>query len=233
MWHEIANDRIGGHGFAVTYCPLCNAAIVFDAEIDGKIHDFGTTGRLRNSDLLMYDRQTESWWQQFSGEAIIGDYTGQKLKIMPSRLESFANFKARFPNGKVLVPNNPNSRDYGRNPYVGYDGRSAPYPLYDGSLPEDISPMARVVVLRRDGVPVTILSLDKIAKSGELETEGFKLSWIKGQASALDSQTISEGRDVGNLIVTDVSGGLNVDGVYDITFAFVAHAFHPDITIRQ
>ena len=67
MWHEIVNDEVGGIPVAVTFCPLCNAAIVFDRRVDGKILDFGTTGNLRHSDLIMWDRQTESWWQQFSG----------------------------------------------------------------------------------------------------------------------------------------------------------------------
>ncbi len=173
MWHEIANDMVGGHPFAVTYCPLCNAAIVFDALIDGKRHDFGTTGRLRNSDLLMYDRQTESWWQQFSGEAVIGDYVGRTLTIVPSRLESFANFKKRYPEGKVLVPNNPGLRDYGRNPYVKYDSRPAPYPLYTGDMPEGISPMARVIVLRREGKAVSVIALDKVRRDQNPGRTGF------------------------------------------------------------
>lgn len=233
MWHEIANDVVGGAPFTVTYCPLCNAAIVFDANIDGKRHDFGTTGRLRNSDLLMYDRQTESWWQQFSGEAVIGEYAGRKLKIVPSRLESWASFKQRFPNGKVLVPNNPNARNYGRNPYANYDSRKAPYPLFIGSLPDDINPMARVVVLRRKGEPITILSLAKIRKAQTLEQSGFKIKWRAGQASALDTGKIPDGRDVGNLIVREMVDGKEVDATHDITFAFVANAFHPEITILQ
>jgi hypothetical protein len=68
-WHEIANDVVGGTPVAVTYCPLCNAAIVFDRRVEGQVLEFGTTGKLRNSDLVMYDRQTESWWQQFTGES--------------------------------------------------------------------------------------------------------------------------------------------------------------------
>ena len=233
MWHEIVNDTVGGHNFAVTYCPLCNAAIVFDAEFNGKKHDFGTTGRLRNSDLLMYDRQTESWWQQFSGEAVIGDYTGEKLKIAPSRLESWASFKKRFPNGKVLVPNNPNLRAYGNNPYANYDERKAPYPLYKGTLPTDINPMARVVVLRRKGKPVSILTLAKVRESLSMEKDGFTISWSAGQSSALNNRIIAKGKDVGNLVVTEMKNGKMVDAAHDITLAFVAHAFHPEMNILQ
>ena len=105
IWHEIANDELGGVPLAATYCPLCNTVVVFDRRVDGQVLDFGTTGRLRNSDLLMYDRQTESWWQQFLGRAIIGTLTGAELKMIPARLESFENFSARAPEGTVLVYN--------------------------------------------------------------------------------------------------------------------------------
>ncbi|HJN23414.1 MAG: DUF3179 domain-containing (seleno)protein [Alphaproteobacteria bacterium] len=102
--HEIVNYIVGGIPVTVTYCPLCNSGIVFDRSLGGKVLNFGTTGKLRNSDLVMYDRQTESWWQQFLGTAIVGELTGKSLKMIPSRLESFANFRARAPTGKVLEP---------------------------------------------------------------------------------------------------------------------------------
>ncbi len=126
-WHEIVNDELGGVPVTVTYCPLCNSAIAFDRRLDGRILDFGTTGKLRHSDMVMYDRQTESWWQQFLGEGIVGAMTGKRLKIIPSRLESFANFKKRAPEGDVLVPTDPAMRTYGANPYAGYD--TSPYPF--------------------------------------------------------------------------------------------------------
>ncbi len=230
MWHEIANDVVGGKPVSVTYCPLCNAAIVFDAIIDGKTHDFGTTGRLRNSDLLMYDRQTETWWQQFSGEAIIGYHLGAKLKILPSRLESFENFKHRFPDGKVLVPSHPGSREYGRNPYVGYDTLKIPG-LYSGPFPDGIAAMARVIVVRRDDDNPIVLSMASLQDMGEREIDGYNFRWSAGQNSALNASKISNGRDVGNVIVTHNNGQQMVDVAYDVTFAFVAHAFHPTVTI--
>ena len=93
----------------MTYCPLCNAALVFERVVEGRVFDFGTSGKLRHSDLVMYDRQTESWWQQFTGEAIVGTMTGQRLRLIPSRLESFERFRQRVPQGQVLVPSNPNA----------------------------------------------------------------------------------------------------------------------------
>ena len=109
--------------------------------------DFGTTGKLRNSDLVMYDRQTESWWQQFTGEAIVGTLSGRGLRLVPSRMELLLRFRQRFPGGKVLVPANPNARNYGTNPYVGYDAKGQRPFLYDGSMPAGIDPMERVVAV--------------------------------------------------------------------------------------
>lgn len=110
IWHDIVNDELDGTPISVTYCPLCNSAIVFDRRVDGKLLDFGTTGKPRKSDFVMYDRQTESWWQQFTGEAIVGEMTGTVLKPVPARLESYALFRERHPDGEVLVPNNPGTR---------------------------------------------------------------------------------------------------------------------------
>ncbi len=224
MWHEIANDTVGGTPVAVTYCPLCNAAIVFDRRLDGRVLEFGTTGKLRNSDLVMYDRQTETWWQQFTGEAIAGTLTGKTLKLLPSRIVSFAVFRAANPQGPVLVPNDPGFRDYGRNPYASYDSAAVPF-LYRGDLPGNIPAMARVVVVRTEAEPI-IVSLDKVRADG-FERDGYRITSQEGVASALDDSTIAKGRDVGAVRVTKDGA----DVVHDITFAFVAHAFHPKAPI--
>ncbi|MEM7426979.1 MAG: DUF3179 domain-containing protein [Pseudomonadota bacterium] len=230
-WHEIVNDVVGGVPVAVTYCPLCNSAIVFERMVDGKKLSFGTTGKLRNSDLVMYDRQTESWWQQFIGTGIVGIMTGTKLKSLPARLESFANFKARFPDGKVLVPNNPGMRAYGKNPYAGYDSSVRPF-LYRGEMPEGIEPMARVVSYSDGGEPQAV-SLALLSKKQKMEIGDIVLSWSKGQNSALDTRVISRGRDVGNILVQRKTDDGMKDIVYDITFAFVVNAFYPGIEITK
>ncbi len=230
-WHEIVNDEVGGVPVAVTYCPLCNSAIVFERTVDGKVMSFGTTGKLRNSDLVMYDRQTESWWQQFIGTGIVGVMTGTRLKSLPARLESFANFKQRFPDGKVLVPNNPGLRAYGKNPYVGYDSASSPF-LYRGDMPDGIEPMARVVSYEDGGAPRAV-SLALLSEKQKMEIGDVVLSWSKGQTSALDTRSIARGRDVGNIIVQRKTADGMKDIVYDITFAFVVNAFHPGIDITK
>lgn len=223
-WHEIANDTIGGVPVAVTYCPLCNAAIVFDTRIEGTPHDFGVSGRLRKSDMIMYDRQTESWWQQFNGDGLAGVHAGKRLAKLPSRIESFERFAERFPEGQVLVPNNENMRQYGRNPYRFYDADNGRPFLYFGDMPADIPPMARVVIV--EGYEDRAFALAKISEAGTWREGELELSWSEGQNSALDAGQISQGRDVGNLVVQQVAAnGDRQDLVHDITFAFVYHAF--------
>lgn len=230
IWHEIVNDSVGGVPVSVTFCPLCNAAIVFDRRLDGKVLDFGTTGKLRNSDLVMYDRQTESWWQQFLGQGIIGEMTGKTLKMLPARLESWANFKKRAPEGKVLVPNNPGMRAYGGNPYGGYDSLPKPF-LYSGEMPKGVKPLARVVSLRKKD---QAWSLDLLRKKREIKLpDGIVMRWQPGQNSALDSGQIADGKDVGNVVVQRVSGDSAEDVPYFIDFAFAFHAFFPQAPIHQ
>ncbi|MEM7775803.1 MAG: DUF3179 domain-containing protein [Pseudomonadota bacterium] len=231
-WHEIVNDAVGGKPVAVTYCPLCNAAIVFDRTLDGRVLDFGTTGKLRHSDLVMYDRQTESWWQQFTGEAIIGELLGKTLALVPARLESFADFKARHPEGKVLKPNNPKMRSYGRNPYLRYDSASQPF-LFSGDLPKGIPPMTRVVVVRLKDGPIAV-SLPLLVDKKAITIDGIALTWKPGQNSALDTRDISKGKDVGTVSVTRRSASGATELVaYDVTFAFVFHAFHPERPLHK
>lgn len=220
MWHEIVNDEIGGLPVAVTYCPLCNSAVVFDRRVNGKTTSFGTTGKLRNSDMVMYDRLTESWWQQFLGEAVVGDLTGTKLQTLPARLESFENFKKRAPDGVVQTPNNPNIRSYGQNPYGFYDARAKPYPFFQGPFPDYIDPMVRVIVV--DG---KAWSMPVLREKDRIDAGDLVLTWTEGQASALDHPEIAKGRDVGNVIVQRKTEQGLEDAVYDVTFAFVYHAF--------
>ncbi len=120
VWHEIVNDTINGERVLVTYCPLCRTAIVFDPKVNNKRVEFGTSGKLWNSNLLMYDRQTESLWSQVLGEAVVGEMTGAKLKILPSDIIRFGDWKKQFPGGQVLSRETGVSRSYGQDPYGDY-----------------------------------------------------------------------------------------------------------------
>ncbi len=232
MWHEIVNDEIGGVPVSVTFCPLCNTTIVFDRRLDGRVLDFGTTGKLRFSDLIMYDRQTETWWQQFLGEAIIGELTGARLDIIPARVESFANFKKRAPDGLVLVPTQETARPYGSNPYDGYDSLAQPF-LYRGALPTEVAPLSRVVVLEVNGTREA-WSLDLLKEKRQVEIgNDTVINWEPGQNSALDSAFISQGVDIGNVTVIRRTEDGPQDVPYSVDFAFAFTAFFPDSPIHN
>src|SRR5262249_16899538 len=232
IWHEIVNDIVGSTPVTVTYCPLCNTSLVFERTVENRVLDFGTTGKLRNSDLVMYDRQTESWWQQFGGDAIVGAMSGKRLHLIPSRLESFGRFRKRFPNGQVLIPNNPGARNYGTNPYAGYDaGGQQPF-LYDGSLPHGIDPMERVIAVEtRPGYHVA-WSLPLLRERGTIDAGDIVIKWETGQTSALDKGIIGSGRDIGNVVVQRQQDGRLSDIPYDLPFAFAFHAFRPGSPIH-
>jgi len=226
-WHEIVNDEIAGKPVAVTYCPLCNASLVFDRRVGDRVLDFGTSGLLRKSDLVMWDRQTESWWQQFSGEGIVGHFAGTKLKLLPSRVMAYGDFIKQWPHNPVLVPRNPALRPYGRNPYVGYDKRTAPLGFFQGELPKGLPVMAHVVIARTPKGPVAV-SLALLAERNRIENDGVIFTWRPGQASALGSGEIAQSHDIGNVAVTDTAGA---PLVHDIAFAFVFNAFVKNATV--
>ena len=224
MTHEIVNDTLAGRPIAVTYCPLCNSAIVFDRIVEGRELTFGVSGKLRHSDLVMWDRQTESWWQQFTGIGIVGAMTGTELAMLPVRVESFARFRTRFPDGEVLL--DPRGGP-GFNPYDGYDTSDRPF-LYRGSFPEAIRPLEYVVA-----VGGTAWALPLLQRKRRIEAGDLVLAWEPGQNAAMDTRDIAGGRDIGNVTVQRRVGGGLVDAVHDVTFAFAFHAFHPDGTIHR
>ncbi len=218
-WHEIVNDRVAGVPVAVTFCPLCNSGIVFDRRAAGRVLEFGVSGKLRHSDMIMYDRQTESWWQQAVGEAIVGDLTGIELRQLPAWMESWDQFRTRHPEGLVMTePAYP--RRYGQNPYRGYDGLTRPF-LYSGDPPpHGIPALARVVRVGDRAWP-----LERVRRQGGLTEDGIVIGWEAGQASALDAEVIAEGRDVGSVRVRDAQGR---DLPHDVMFAFAFDAFWPE-----
>ncbi len=218
-WHEIVNDTVGGVPIAVTFCPLCNSGITFDRRTDRGTLTFGVSGKLRNSDMVMFDRETQSWWQQAQGVGIVGDLTGTRLTTLPTWLESWEAFKTRNPDG--LVMDEPDyRRSYGHNPYLGYDSLARPF-LYNGeNPPHGIAPLVRVVRIGTRAWPLT-----RLATQGSVTEAGVTISWSEGQASALDTGQIAKGKEVGNIRVKDAQGS---DVAHDVMFAFAFHAFWPD-----
>ncbi len=201
IWHEIANDTVGGEPLIVTFCPLCNTAIAFKRTINGKVLDFGTTGRLRYSNLIMYDRQTETWWQQATGEAIAGELTRTQLEFYPATIISWQDFKTSYPDGKVLSRETGYLRDYGHNPYIGYDDVDNPPFLYQGPpTPNELPPVARVLTIDLNGEAVAY-PYEVLEKLGVVNDtvggETVVIIWQAGTVSPLDGGSTASGRDVG------------------------------------
>ena len=205
IWHEIVNDVVDGLPVAVTFCPLCNASIVFDRQVGDQTLDFGTTGKLRKSDLIMYDRQTETWWQQALGEAIAGELTGTRLTFLASQVMSFGDFAAAFPDGEVLAIPAAGGRSYGRNPYEGYDSTDRPF-LYEGVLDARLPATERVVGISLNE-RARAYAFSALAKQGvvndELAATPIVIFFKQGVSSALDTALINQGRDVGGTVVFD------------------------------
>ena len=202
VWHEIVNDTLGDTPVLATFCPLCYTAIAYDRRLepDGAVYDFGTTGNLRHSDLVMWDRQTESWWQQLSGEAIVGELTGSRLTFLPAQILGWQAFKDAHPDGDVLSRETGHSRTYGANPYPGYDDVDSRPFLFDGDTDSRLPAMERVVGVELDGKAVAypFPALAEVrAIDDTIGTDNVVVFWTPGANSAVDARDIVEGRDIG------------------------------------
>lgn len=197
--HEIINDEIGDTPVAITYCPLCNSAVGFDRRVDGRTLRFGVSGLLRNSDLVMWDDATVSLWQQIEGEAIVGEFTGTRLDLIPTPIISFGDFAERYPDGEVLSKE-VSGGSYGRNPYVYYDEVSQPF-LFDGELDDRYPAMERVVGVVVDGrtkaFPFSVLEDLRVAND-ELEGVPIVAMWgAPDTVSAVNAPQIADSDAVG------------------------------------
>ena len=194
--HEIVNDIVADVPVAVTFCPLCNSAVVFERTVAGQVLRFGVSGLLRNSDLIMWDDLTQSWWQQFTGEGIVGSYTGTQLTLLPSQVVGFGAFVEQYPDGEVLSRN---GRTYATNPYVGYDSSALPF-LFRGELDERLFATERVLgaLIAGEAVayPFPVLA-EAIVINDTVGGRAVVAFWQPGATSALDQSNIDASRDVG------------------------------------
>jgi hypothetical protein len=199
IYHEIVNDTIDGRPVAVTFCPLCNAALVFDRRVGSSTLDFGTTGRLRYSDLVMYDRQTESWWQQFTGSGIVGHYAGTELRRFPSRIVAFEEFERAYPDGRVLSRKTGYARPYGRNPYAGYDRIDQSPFMFSGTVDKRLPPMERVLSVSISGrhriYPLSLLEQVSVLNH-TLDRTPYVVFVQRGVISPLDRPRAEDGRPI-------------------------------------
>ena len=198
-WHEIVNDTVGGSPVSVTYCPLCNSALAFSRQLDDHLVTFGTSGSLYLSALVMYDRQTESLWSQIEGRAIAGALTGVTLDRIPVATVPWATWLEAHPDGQVLSRPEDTGRDYGRNPYVGYDEVDSEPFLYDRDSDPRLPPKERVVAFPAADEAVTV-RLSTLAEQGaltvSLDGDEVVLIAASGLASSLDTASIADGEEV-------------------------------------
>jgi hypothetical protein len=202
LWHEIVNDEVGGRPVVVTFCPLCHASLVYDRILDGTERHFGNTGSLRFSDMVMYDRATESWWQQATGRAIIGGLTGAALEFLPSQVLSLNAFEAAYPEGTVLSRETGHERPYGDNPFLGYgDAEERPF-RFDGAIDGRLAPKERVVTVGSPETEAIAFSYFDLAESGvaeeTLEGQPIVVLWAPGTADSFDAPVIGLGDDIGS-----------------------------------
>jgi hypothetical protein len=228
-WHEIVNDTVGGVPVTVTYCPLCNSGVAFHRQVGERLLDFGTSGMLYADNLVMYDRQTESLWPQLTGEASVGVLTGTKLEPVPMGTVGWEQFRTAHPDSLVLTRDTGHQRDYGSNPYAGYDDPDGPL-LVQPPGPEDPRlPVKERVVGIRDGGEAVAIRRDRLADGRVLTlTVGGQdlVVWhLAGQRSALDKSQVAEGREIGSVGVFETRLGGR-----DLTFVPVDDGFRDEQT---
>ena len=226
--HEIVNDVVGDVPVVITFCPLCNTAIVFERTLEGAVHDFGVSGNLRKSDLIMWDRQTQTWWQQITGKGIVGSLAGMQLKFLNAPIVSWEDFKAANPDGVALSRQTGFGRSYARTPYAGYDRADNPPFLYDGVVDGRLLPKERVAA-------IAIGDVDAAFPFSVLEKEGAVNHTVNGQdltvffrpgaVSVFDNLLTGEPDEVGATGVFDA----NLDG-RKLTFRAEGDGFVDDET---
>jgi len=207
--HEISNDTLAGVPLLATYCPLCNASVVYDRRIkhEGEEHllEFEVSGMLRKSDMVMADKATESWWQQLSGKGLVGDYAGAELRIIPSQVITVEEFFDRFPEGKILSTHTKYRERYGKNPYSSYDdkdGRPMNMFFNHEHIDRRLPPMQRVVNVEvNDAFKVYPLPTVAEAKVLHDRFEGVRivLFYRPSAVSVLDKTNIRDSRTVGTV----------------------------------
>lgn len=200
MRHEIVNDEIDGLPIAVTFCPLCYSPVVYERQIEGEPLRLGVTGYLYKSGFIMWDDKTESWWTQFTGTAIVGDYTGQMLPMVASQVVGYETFAERYPDGIVLVGDrNQPDMMYGRNPYINYDSSNMPF-MFDGNPDDRMAStgwvLTAVVGDQPVAYPYTLLAQDVVINH-TVDDVPVVAFWKIGLASPLDAAEINESRETG------------------------------------
>jgi hypothetical protein len=219
-WHEIVNDQINDRQFAVTYCPLCGTGVAFSSKVAGKVTEFGVSGLLYNSDVLLYDRNTDSLWSQIMGESVAGKLVGEKLNPIPISHTTWRDWLARHPETRVLSTETGYFRDYDRNPYQGYEQSRQLFFSVNNRAPDNYHPKEQVIGLEIDGVykAYPFVELEKNGKSRFEDT-------VNGITVTIDWDSVNQS------VVLSNSDGVKIAGIQGFWFAWFA--FHPETLVFQ
>ena len=217
-WHEIVNDTVVGKRVLITFCPLCGTGMAFEVAAADEVDGFGVSGLLYNSDMLLYDRSTDSLWSQIERKAISGPRVGEHLQQIPLQVTSWADWRRRYPATRVLSRKTGYSRDYDRDPYAGYSSSSSTYfpvPKVDPRY----HPKEQVIGLMLDG-QARVWPFAELSKLSSPVTDRFAgrsllIHFDAANRSARISD--SEGR-----LLPATTG-----------FWFAWMAFHPDSSVYQ
>lgn len=217
-WHEIVNDSIGGQHFVVTYCPLCGSGMVFDSNIDGTALTFGVSGLLYDSDMLLYDRNTDSLWSQIKSEAVSGPLRGTRLQLLPSRHTTWSQWRSEYPATVVLSTDTGYRRDYQKSPYGGYEKSPNLYFHVSNKAPRKYHPKTLVLGMTLGGRSKAYPFEELAAHGAErvvdtIGDEAITIHWDQASQSAH---------------LTDASGAVLPATV---AYWFAWYTFHPNTEV--
>jgi hypothetical protein len=212
VWHEIVNDTVAGDPILVTWCPLCGTGIAYERAVDGEAVEFGTTGRLYNSNLVMYDRKTDTWWTQIDGTAIVGPLAGRGLEPVSIDTVRWGSWKARHPDSQVLSRETGFRRPYGRDPYGSYytdSGLMFPVERRDDS----VHPKMVIFGIEASGVYKAYREEDLIREGAIEDTVGgVRIRLVRDPSGVVTVTNLETGEEI----------------VKERGFWFSWYAFHPD-----
>jgi len=217
VWHEIVNDEISGDAILISYCPLCGSGIAYESKIEGEAVEFGTSGKLYNSNLVMYDRKTSSYWSQIDGLAIVGELTGMRLTPISIDTVVWRDWKKEHPDSEVLSRETGYSRPYGRDPYGSYYENSLIWFPVEGSS-DVIHPKTVVFGINVDGV-YKAYKEDDLIENGMIE-------------DTVNDVEITVTRDDAGIVM--ITRGDNEEEIIkERDFWFAWYAFHPETGLYE
>ncbi len=213
VWHEIVNDEIAGDPILITYCPLCGSGIAYERTLDGEAVEFGVSGKLYNSNLIMYDRKTDSYWTQIDGLAIVGEMAGTRLNPISVDTVVWRDWKAAHPDSEVLSQDTGFDRPYGRDPYGNYYEDSFLFFPVENEDDSGVHPKTVIFGIEIDGTFKAYRESDLIEEEVIEDTvNGVPIKVERDEAGIVTVKNLETGEEI----------------VKERGFWFAWYAFHPE-----